>query len=172
MAGMTTLAVIGAATSVIGGVMQYQAQKKQAKAMKAQAAAQNRAIAAQQKQAEAQNARARRDAIRRARIQRATALATAGAQGVEFGSSSVAGGVGAIGSNTAADIGLQSQLGALNADRNVALQQAASYGASAAGYASKAASYGAISSFGGTVFQQAGGFGSIFTPAPKNPGTA
>lgn len=135
-------AVIGAVAAVGGTVMQYNAQKK--------------ASAAAQRQQEISTARERRQAIREAQLRRAQAIA-AGANMGGLGGSSLAGGVGALGSQLGSGLGYSTTMSSLSSDINR--------------YNTRAALGGTIAGVGSAVFQRAGGFESFgtFFKGPTKP---
>lgn len=142
------LAVIGAVAAVGGTVLSYNAQKKAAKAAR--------------KQQELSTQRSNRQAIREAQLRRAEALAAAASMGA-LGGSSIAGGLGSLGSQLGSGLGFSSQMSSLSADIEK--------------YQQRASMWGSIASMGGTMFSAAGGFGAFSakndtsskapTPAPS-----
>lgn len=126
------LAVIGAVASVAGTVASVKQQKKVA--------------ALQQRQQELATRRSQRQAIREAQIRRAQALAAAQGLGAS-GGSSIAGGVGSLGSQAGSALGFSTQMSGLSQGISIAN--------------SKAQTFGAIAGIGGSLFQMGGGFNSI-----------
>lgn len=151
-----TLAAASLAVSTVGAAASYQQQKKAA-------SAQGRAQAAQLAMQEAQARRERRDAIRQARITQANII-QAGETAGAAESSSVSGGVGAIGSQLGYNLGFQDQQMSLQRQQSSALQAAANYQTRAQGY-------GAVSSVFNQAFQQFDGYKTLFKAAnsPKPP---
>lgn len=143
----TAAAVVGAVTGAVGTIAQIgasgRAQRQQEKAEKLR-----------ERQAQLAAQRQRVKAVREARIRRGQLEAGAVATGTG-GSSGVAGGQAAITTGLASNIafsqqqeGLASQVGQANI--------------SAAQAQSQAATFGAIGGVGQSIFQQAGGFQTIF----------
>lgn len=142
-----TLAVIGAATSSAGAVGSYVQGEKQAKA-------QGKAQDVQQAQQELQARRERLKTIREARIKTAQVEAAGANTGVAS-SSGVMGGVGSIASQTGSN--LQNQQAQLDL-----AQQGSKYNQKAADAGSTGALFGTIGSIGQSVFQDYGGYKTIF----------
>ena len=164
-----TLAYIGAATTAVGAVQQYQAGQKQKEAMGRQAAAQQEQFRISQQQAEIQNVRAVRQQLRQ-RYAAAAALTSRGAMTGTLGSSGVAGGLASLGAQQAANLGYMSDIAttqtAMGQQAAIIGQAQADYG-SAAGQAAQGA---AFANLGGTIFQQAGGFKTVFGQSqPSSP---
>lgn len=107
-------AVAGTAASVLSSQQQASAQKKQ--------------IEAQRRMADIENARQRREAVRQARIARASVVAQGETQGVS-GSTGVAGGVAGIQGQEAYNLSFLNQMQNLNQQAAVFSQQAADAGA-------------------------------------------
>jgi len=133
-------AVIGAVVSVAGQVMAASAQKK--------------AMKKQEESAEVTRANNVRKDIREWQKQQAAILVSAGSQGVSFGDSGVAGGLGAMVSNVGQNFGYGSQVYGLN-------QQAQDY-------FGKAQSMQALSGIGNSLFKMGGGVDGLAQAFPKN----
>jgi len=113
MPAFTSIALgIGAAASVAGTVMSYEARKKSSKLQ-----AQQQAISTRH---------SRRQTIRQAQIARAQTIASASAQGAT-GSSAALGGVGSLGSQLGTEMGFSGVMSGLSAGINRANQQANTY---------------------------------------------
>lgn len=152
MAGISTvLSVVGA---VVGGVMQMQGQQRQQRAAEKAEKARQREFAAQQRIAEARNTREVRDMLRRSRSARAALLNT-GAVANTSASSGVQGGVASVGSQAATNLDYFSNIQSAQAQAG---QAQVAYG-SAMGDMAEAQ---ALGSLGGTIFNTAGGFDTIF----------
>lgn len=134
-----TLAVIGAVTSVVGTVASHRQQRK--------------ASRAQQQQQTLARRRSARQNIRQAQISRARALASAQGSGAVGGSGQF-GGINSIGSRLGGALGFSSQQSALSGV--VASAQ------------SRAQTFSGIAGLGGSLFNLAGGFDSIF-PGEQQP---
>lgn len=143
-------------------------------------AAQQRARAVlEQRRADVSNVRSLRAAVRQARIARAAVVNT-GANAGTSGSSGVLGGTGSIGAQLASNLGFFGQIENINS-KVLATQEAESLGTVALGDVSRrvavgegqyradvaradadAALGGSVKALGGTVFDAAGGFKTIF----------
>lgn len=132
-------AVIGAVVSVAGQMAAASAQKK--------------ALKKQEESAKVTRANNVRKDIREWQKQQAAVLVSAGAQGVSFGDSGVAGGMGAMTSNVGQNFGYGSQVYGLN-------QQAADY-------LGKAQSMQALSGIGNSLFTMGGGVKGLSAAFPR-----
>lgn len=110
------VAVVGTAASIYSSQQQASAQKKQ--------------IEAQRRMADIENARQRREAIRQARIARASVISQGEAQGVS-GSTGIAGSVAGIQQQMGYNLSFLDQMQAANTQAAVFGQKAADYGAQA-----------------------------------------
>lgn len=148
---------IAAAGLALSGVSMVQ-QRKQAKRS---AAATRRAEEARMKQEELKQARERRQQVREARIRQGQVAQTTALQGAAT-SSAAAGGVASLQSQLASNLGFLDQAGAISGEIGAARTQAAQA-------QFRAQEFGALGSFGSSVFQAAGGFGTIFDAIPEGP---
>lgn len=142
-----TAAVVGAVTGAVGTISQISASKKAAKKQK-------KAQQLQQKRADIAAQRERVKGVREARIRRGALEASAARTGVSATS-------GRLGAEAAIGTGLSSNL-AYSAEQQGLAGQVSEANIAAAGYQSQAATFGAIGGVGATIFQQAGGFKTIF----------
>lgn len=108
--------VVGTAASIYSSQQQASAQKKQ--------------IEAQRRMADIENARQRREAVRQARIARASVISQGEAQGVS-GSTGIAGGVAGIQQQMGYNLSFLDQMQDANTQAAVFGQKAADYGAQA-----------------------------------------
>lgn len=159
--GLETIAIVGLGLSAAGTVMQMEARSDAKDAARRRADAQAQQAALEQKRADIANARQLRTAIRQARIARASLVNQGANAGTSF-SSGVVGGAGSVVSQSNANVGFFNQMGEVNAgitDTQRAQAAAmADYGAAQG----DAAIGGALGNLGGTIFQSAGGFKTIF----------
>lgn len=144
----TIIAAVGVGAAVAGTATSYVGQRKQEKALA-------RADQIRERQNELEAARARRQQIREAQLMRARALVAGSNQGGQFGSG-LAGGTGAIASNTAYNLqginqglDISRQMGSANRDY-AAGGQLASLG-------------GNISNLGGMLYSNSQSFGRVAT---------
>ena len=108
--------VVGTAASIYSSQQQASAQKKQ--------------IEAQRRMADIENARQRREAVRQARIARASVISQGEAQGVS-GSTGIAGGVAGVQQQMGYNLSFLDQMQDANTQAAVFGQKAADYGAQA-----------------------------------------
>lgn len=108
--------VVGTAASIYSSQQQASAQKKQ--------------IEAQRRMADIENARQRREAVRQARIARASVISQGEAQGVS-GSTGIAGGVAGVQQQMGYNLSFLDQMQDANTQAAVFGQKAANYGAQA-----------------------------------------
>lgn len=161
MAALTTVvAVAGLALAAGGTYMSYQQQRAAARNQR-KAADEQKKINAQTEARQAQEAaRERRQQLREERVKRARVLQSAENMGVS-GSSGQIGAVGALSTNLSSNIG--DNLGALNTARTISRhsQRQADYIGAANQNNANASLWGQVGSFGGSLFNQAGGFGAF-----------
>lgn len=142
----TTLATIGLVTSVVGTVGGL--------AMQAKAnSAQRKAIQEQQKGEQARYRMEQRQAIRRAQIQRAQMIASAGAAGATD-TSGLSGGISSIGSQLGSGLGYASMQSAIGA--NIAQYQTQAARATGMGQM-----FSGLAGLGGSLFDAGGGWQTL-----------
>lgn len=164
--GIETIAIIGIGLSVVGQVVQMQAQKSAQKkaAARAREAAelQRKAQEKQQKVEDLRALRARRAAVREAQIKRAETISAGERQGAS-GSSAVQGGAGSVTSQLGANLSFLDQTQLLTKQAGVLFGQAQEV----ANRPIKTSNFGSIiSAVGGLTLQGASLVGS--TPSPSN----
>lgn len=149
--GVETIALVGLGLSAAGTAFSVyqgnQAAKDQKKAMKAQ-----------QRASDLKAARERVQAVREARIRRASVVASAGQTGTGM-SSGVAGGTGSI----------QSQLGGnlnFSLGQQALGREATSANISAAGHQADANMWSAVAGLGGSLIGNSQQVSSLFSPSP------
>jgi hypothetical protein len=150
IAGMSagTAAAIGLAGTVISAGMSYSAQKKQQKAQQAAAQAQSRA-----NNLEAQRARIAQ--VREARIRRANIIQSGTNSGLGAGSSGIVGATGSVSSQTG------NNLSNINVQQDFA-NIVSSNMQSAVNQQAKAQTWQSIGGASKSIFDNAGGFTTIF----------
>jgi len=148
------VAVAGLIIGAVGTAVSIQQQQKAAKSQK-------KAQKAQQRQAELRARRQRVQAVREERIKRASIIAQSGMSGT-VGSSGALGGVGSLASQGAAQQGFMGQQIALGGQANEAL-------ADASAAQQRAGVAGAIGGIGQGIFEQQGGFQTIFGGGSNSP---
>lgn len=148
MPALAIVAVVSAAATVYSG-------QQQAKATKQAAAAQREATAAQGRASSVEAQRARIQQVREARIRRAQVLSSGVNAGLGTGTSGIGGAVGSIASQMGENIGSINQQQTFAEQTSTALQQAADYQV-------KAQKWQMIGNFSQSIFNQAGGFTTIF----------
>lgn len=148
MSGIIAVAAVSIGASIYSG-------KQQAKATKQAAAAQREATAAQGRSASVEAQRARIQQVREARIRRAQVLSAGTNAGLGMGTSGIGGAVGSIASQMGENIGSINQQQTFADQTSAALQQAADYQV-------KAQKWQTIGNFSQSIFNQAGGFTTIF----------
>ena len=141
-------AIIGGAATVISSVMQ-------SSALEDQAAAQREATASQQRAADVQSQKERIKQIREARIRRSQIMASGINMGAGVGTSGIGGAVGSVASQMSENIGTINQMQDFAQDTSRALQKATDAGVEAAGWQM-------IGNFSKSIFDQSGGFTTIF----------
>lgn len=142
------------AIAVAGLALSAYSTIRSGKAADKQASAQRKAMKSQQAAEDVKQARERRQAIREARIKRA-AIVQSGANQGATSSSAVSGGAGSITSQLSGTLSFLDTVGAHNRTATGYNLKASSYGASAQKWAGMA-------SLGATIFDAAGGTGTIF----------
>jgi hypothetical protein len=165
----TTIAIAALAVAAVGTGVQYFAAQEAAGAQRDMANKQKQAaekqFAAQQKQAELENIRSTRAQIRQARAAQAQ-IVNLGATSGTSGSSGVQGGVASVGGQLAGNIGYMGQTASNQAVAGQAQLEYGQAGYEGAVNVANAQAFGALggamSSIGGTVFQGAGGFKTVF----------
>lgn len=177
------LASAGAGAAIGGQVDAYRgrkqaasAQRDVARAQRSQARAQERSERAQSRMAQAEQQREIQRGLSQSRVQRAALRAQAEATGTGE-SSGVRGAMGSLISQTAegiGNVGRNLQTGQYITNQNIAAGRAGSDAASAMGSVQSAMGRvqmaNTISGIGGTVFDMAGGYESLFqTGAPTMP---
>lgn len=150
MAAISSLIVAG-----ISAAATVYSANRQSKAAKQQAAAQREATAAQGRAANVEAQRARIQQVREARIRRAQVISAGTEGGLGTGTSGMGGAVGSISSQAASNIGTINQQQTFAEQTSAALQQATDYGV-------KAQQWQMIGSFSKSIFDQQGGFTTIF----------
>lgn len=128
---------------------------KQAKATKNAANAQREATAAQGRSANVEAQRARIAQVREARIRRAQVLSSGTNAGLGSGTSGMGGAVGSISSQMGSNIGTINQQQTFAEETSAALQKSTDYQV-------QAQKWQQIGSFSQSIFNQAGGFTTIF----------
>lgn len=162
MPAVSTLAIIGLAVSAVGTFVQMDAAKDAQDAQEQQAAAQREQAMLENRRADISNARQLRNAIRQARIARATILNT-GANVGTMSSSGVLGGTASIDSQRNSNVGFFGAMDQLN-DKVTNTQMAQADAQVQMGEAQgQAAVGGALGTIGGGIFSGAGGFKTIFS---------
>lgn len=141
------LGVIAAVTSVASTVYSFAQQRKANRA-------QDRAAKARRRQEQLANRRERRQAIRRAQVARAQAIATSVGTGA-FGGSGSQGGIGAVQSQLGSELGFSSQFGGLSGIITSQTQEARRR----SGLADIG---GQIANISGGIANKFGGFDTIF----------
>lgn len=173
MAAFSTIAAVAGAVAAVGGTAYsaYQgnkAGKVQRRVAANTAAEQARARKAEERRQNLAQARERRKAIRGARIARANALSAGTIRGISD-SSTTAGSVSSIGSQTASNLSFLDQQGSLINTANSAISNAAALQSQVNPYTSGATTGSAIAGLGSTIFSNAEtlgkGFNSIFGTA-------
>lgn len=165
----TTIAIAALAVTAVGTGVQYYAAQEAAGAQQDMANQQKQAaekqFAAQQRQAELENIRSTRAQIRQARAAQAQ-IVNLGATSGTSGSSGVAGGVASVGGQLAGNVGFMGQTAANQATAGAAQLEYGQAGLTGQQNIASAQAMGALggafSSLGGTIFQGAGGFKTIF----------
>lgn len=159
--GLETIALASLAVAAAGGVASYTQQRKasrnQQRAADEQQKVQNEQRAAQAQQAAAE----RRRQVREARVRRAQIIASAENTGTS-GSSGAMGALSNISTNLGANIGVN--VGSIAAAGRVSgfNQNALNFQSAAAQNQQNASLFGQVSNFGTSIFQQSGGFSTIF----------
>lgn len=152
MAVFSTIAAVAVGVSAAATVY---SSNKQAKATKQAAAAQREATAAQGRASSVEAQRARIQQVREARIRRAQVLSSGTNAGLGTGTSGIGGAVGSIASQMGENIGTINQQQTFAQETSAALQQSADYQV-------KAQKWQMIGNFSKSIFNQAGGFTTIF----------
>lgn len=170
MAAVSTIvAAVALTVAAAGAYVQYDAAQKQASAQKQMAnqqqAAAEKQFNEQKKLAELENVRSVRAQLRAERAAKARII-NQGAGAGTIGSSGVAGGVSSVGAQTASNLGFMSDSAGIRSNIGAAQLEYGNAGYQGAISMANAGAYGAIggalSSVGGTVFQGAGGFKTLF----------
>jgi len=152
----TAALIVGAAAAGAGAIMSAQAQRKVARAQQQQAVISQQQAAEQRKAQQVQERRARRSAIRRNQISRATALSSAQSAG-GFGGSGVSGGIQSASSRLGGALGFGSQMSGISQNiTNLSMQSSALSG-QIAGYQGDLQQARGIGAIGGQVFNIAAG---------------
>jgi hypothetical protein len=156
-------AVAGAALALtaVSAYQQYEAAGDAKKAASRQADEQRQQYLEEKRIADMKNLREAREAVRRARVANASII-NAGANTGTSGSSGVIGGSGSVRSQLGSNLAYFGAVGAGQsriADSQVRETYAIAAGASAQ---AKSAQWGAIGSLGGTIFDAAGGYTTLF----------
>lgn len=163
-----TVAIAGAVIAGVGTYQQMEA-AKDAKSDREQAAnAQRQAQSEQRASQAAQAAAARRQQIREERVKRARIMQSSTNTGVSASSGEL-GAVGGLNTQLGSNLGYQQ--GQINAAGRISAfnQTAADFLSSAENKMADASMWGGVAGLGMTVFNQAGGFKSLFgtqAPAP------
>lgn len=144
------------------------AAQDQSAALQDQAAAQREQFALQQQQADIANTRSVRQAVRQARVARASIINAGGNTGT-LGSSGVMGGASSVNAQLSSNFNFFGTMAGLNRsitdtqiDQSVAAERAGVAGGRIAVANAESAAWGAYGNLGGTIFQGAGGFRTIF----------
>ncbi len=157
-----TVAVIGAAAAVGGAIVQADAAHDAKKANERAAQAQREQAQIENKRADITNARSLRNAVRQARIARATIL-NVGANAGTSASSGVLGGTASIDAQRNSNIGFFGEVDQLNDQSTASKQEQANATVDLGEAQAQGAIGGAFTSLGGSIFSGAGGFKTIFT---------
>lgn len=165
----TAIAVAALAVAAGGAYMSYESAQQSASAQKnmanQQKAAAEKQFNEQKKLAELENVRSVRAQLRQQRAAQA-AIINQGAGAGTIGSSGVAGGVSSVGAQTASNLGFMSDTAGIRSNIGAAQLEYGNAGYQGAISMADAGVYGAIGgamqSIGGTVFQGAGGFKTVF----------
>lgn len=159
-----TIAMIGLAVSVAGaGLSYYQGRQ----AANAQRKAADEAKAANARQASIQSAQAaqeQRQQIREERIRRAQIENNAALTGTQ-GSSGELGALGNLATNLSGNLGMNSAMIAAGQEITGFRQRQADYNTQAQSRSNMSSLWGSVSGIGSSVFQNAGGFKTMFSEA-------
>lgn len=164
----TIVSVAGLAFSAYSTMQQQDAQDE-ARAQQEQANAENRKAREEQKAAQAaQSAAERRQQLREERVKRARLIQSSANSGVAM-SSGEAGASGSLATQLGTNIGFN--LGQQQAASNISAagQNAADFLSSANNSISEANQWGTMASAGMSIFQQSGGFNTIFKSTSQAP---
>lgn len=167
----TVFQAIGAAASVIGFMGQQDARDEQRAANEQMAAERRTQYANEQKRAEIQNVRQIRQQIRQQRAAAASIVGRGATTGT-LNSSGVAGGVSSTGSQLAGSLSYSSDIADVNTANAASSQRFASAEQQAGQAAGDYQMWGAVGALGGTIFDKAGGWGTVFgKPGAPSPNT-
>lgn len=162
MAAATTLAWVGLAISAGSAAVSYTQQRKAGKDAERSAQEQRKARAEQSAMQTQQFQNERRQQLREERIRRAQIMNSAAQTGTAGGSGEM-GALGALSTNLGANMGQNQsmlQSGQLITGFN---QRAADFSSMAQSHNNKASMWGNIGGLGQNMFNQAGGFKTIFS---------
>ena len=148
MSGISAVTALSAAATVYSG-------SQQAKATKKASQAQQQANEAQARSASVEAQRARIAQVREARIRKGQVISAGTSGGLGMGTSGLGGAVGSIASQMGENIGKINQQQTFAQDTGAALQESANQQV-------KAQKWQQIGAFSQSIFQQAGGFTTIF----------
>jgi hypothetical protein len=152
----------GLGSSLGAAQQQNDASQQQVAAAQEAAAAQRRQAELQQKQADIANARALRSAVRQARIASASIVNSGANFGTQF-SSGVVGGVQSVEGQNRTNISFFNQSNDINAGITQNQIDVANSNVKTAQAQASSAEAGALGKLGGTIFDAAGGFKTLFS---------
>jgi len=154
---------IGLAISAFSAVSQHIAAGEASSAAKDQAKEARLAQAAQGRKSEVEAQRAKIKQAREARVRRAQVTSATGNEGLGFsGTSGFVGGVAALSSDAANNVGNIQQDQGFAAEIGAHSQASAKFAGKSAEAGARAQQWQAIGSFGKSIFKAGGGFTSIF----------
>lgn len=162
---------VGAIVQAVGFFEQQDAREQQQQAQESMAAERRTQYANEQKRAEIQNVRQIRQQIRQQRAAAASIIGRGATTGT-LGSSGVQGGVSSTGSQLAGNVSYMSDIADVNTAQAESSQRFASAELSMGQATGDYQMWGAVGSLGGTIFEKAGGYGTVFgKPEAVSPNT-
>jgi hypothetical protein len=167
MPAVTTIAMVGLAVAATGAYMQYEAGQDAKAANNRMADAQRQQAQLAQRQADINNARQVRTAVRQARIAQA-ALVNQGATHGTMTSSGVQGGVASVIAQNSSNMDYYASMREINGGVTATQVEQAGAQADLGAAQATAATGGALGSLGGSIFNGAGGFKTIFDGTKKS----
>lgn len=166
-----TASIVGAVVQGIGFLNQQDARDEQRQANERMAAERRTQYENEQKRAEIQNVRQVRQQIRQQRLAAASIIGRGATTGT-LSSSGVAGGVASTGSQLAGNMSYMSDIADVNTAQAASSQRFASAELQAGQAAGDYQMWGAVGNMGGTIFDKAGGWGTVFgKPNDASPNT-
>lgn len=162
MPAASTVAMVGLAVGAVGTVGQLMQGQEARKNARAQAEEMRRQAELEQRKADVVAARNLRQSVRQARIARASIINQGATSGTNE-SSGVLGGVSSVASQEASNIGFVNRVGSLNSQITASQARQGEHSAAIGDAQGTSAIFGAFGNLGGTVFQGAGGFRTIFS---------